>query len=84
MTEHEQTVSSESASKSAWCFAMATKAHVVIDCAAYFAVMQEAMIEARQRIHLIGWDVDTRVRLGTGRRWWNKPSKVRQIGRAHV
>ncbi len=81
MTEHDQTVSSESNSKSAWCFAMATKAHVVIDCAAYFAVMQEAMIEARQRIHLIGWDVDTRVRLGTGRRWWNKPSKVRPPAR---
>jgi phosphatidylserine/phosphatidylglycerophosphate/cardiolipin synthase-like enzyme len=58
--------------RSAWRFARASRAHVVIDAAAYFAAMQQAMLAARQRIHLIGWDFDTRVRLGPGRRWWNR------------
>ena len=60
-----------------WRYAMASRAHVVIDAAAYFLLMQEAMLRARQRIMLIGWDFDTRVRLGPGRRWWNRPSRKR-------
>ncbi len=60
---------------SAWRFVRASRAHVVIDAAAYFALMQQAMLGARQRIHMIGWDFDTRVRLGPGRRWWNKISR---------
>ncbi|PLK26282.1 phospholipase D-like domain-containing protein [Novosphingobium sp. TH158] len=64
-----------------WRFAMAQRAHVVIDAAAYFTVMQDAMLQARQRIHLIGWDFDTRVRLGPGRRWWNRPDRTVQPAR---
>lgn len=69
------------ASLSAWRFAMASRAHVIVDAAAYFSVMQLAMLEARQRILLIGWDFDSRVRLGPGRRWWNRPSRRRPPAR---
>lgn len=55
-------------SRSVWRYARATRAHVVIDAADYFDLMQEAMLAARQRIMLIGWDFDTRIRLGEGRR----------------
>lgn len=60
-------------SRSVWRYARATRAHVVIDAADYFDLMQEAMLKARQRIFLIGWDFDSRIRLGSGRRWWNLP-----------
>ena len=60
---------------SVWRFARASRAHVVVDAAAYFALMREAMLRARQQILLIGWDFDTRIHLGAGRRWWNKPSR---------
>jgi phosphatidylserine/phosphatidylglycerophosphate/cardiolipin synthase-like enzyme len=59
------------ASGSAWRYAMASRAHIVVDAAAYFELMNEAMMEARQRIMLIGWDFDSRIRLAGGRRWWN-------------
>ena len=62
-------------SRSVWRYARATRAHVVIDAAAYFELMQDAFLEARQRIFLIGWDFDSRIRLGRGRRWWNLPRK---------
>ena len=62
-------------SPSVWRYAMASRAHVVIDAAAYFSLIQQAMLAARQRILLVGWDFDTRVRLGSGRRWWNVPKK---------
>lgn len=62
---------------SVWRFARASRAHVVVDAAAYFALMQEAMLNARERILLIGWDFDTRMRFGSGRRWWNRPDRDR-------
>ncbi|MXO60073.1 phospholipase [Altererythrobacter salegens] len=34
--------------------------------------MQQAMLKARRRIMLIGWDFDTRIHLGRGRRWWQR------------
>ncbi len=63
------------AGPSVWRYARATRAHVVIDAADYFELIQEAMLEARQRIFLIGWDFDSRIRLGAGRRWWNLPRR---------
>lgn len=63
-------------SRSVWRFARASKVHVVVDVADYFIVMQTAMRRARQRIMLVGWDFDTRIHLGPGRRWWNRPSKL--------
>jgi phosphatidylserine/phosphatidylglycerophosphate/cardiolipin synthase-like enzyme len=60
---------------SVWRFAMASRAHVVIDAANYFDIMRDAMIRAQQRIFLIGWDFDTRILLSAGRRWWHVPRK---------
>ncbi|MFT4027165.1 MAG: phospholipase D-like domain-containing protein [Novosphingobium sp.] len=68
-------------SPSVWRFAKATRVHVVIDAADYFDLMQEAMLGARQQILMIGWDFDTRIRLGEGRRWWNLPRKGRHPAR---
>ena len=62
-------------SPSVWCYARASRAHVVIDAADYYDLMQDAMLAAEQRIMLIGWDFDTRIRLGEGRRWWNLPRR---------
>lgn len=62
-------------SPSVWRYARASRAHVVVDAAAYFELMQDAMLAAQQRILLVGWDFDTRIRLGEGRRWWNLPRK---------
>jgi phosphatidylserine/phosphatidylglycerophosphate/cardiolipin synthase-like enzyme len=68
-------------SRSVWRFARASKAHVVVDAADYFDLMQDAMLAARQQILMIGWDFDTRIRLGEGRRWWNLPRKGRYPAR---
>ncbi|TCD05049.1 phospholipase [Erythrobacteraceae bacterium CFH 75059] len=55
-----------------WRFAVAERASVVIDAADYFAHMQQAMLAARRRIFLIGWDFDPRIHLTRGRRWFQK------------
>lgn len=68
--------------RSVWRYAMARRAHVVIDAADYFELMHEVMCKARQRVFLIGWDFDTRILLSSGRRWWNmRRKKERQPAR---
>ena len=52
-----------------WRYAHARRVRVVIDGADYFDLIQQAMLKARQRILLIGWDFDTRIHLKRGRRW---------------
>lgn len=63
--------SNEEPTSSVWRYGMATRAHVVIDAADYFELMRDVMCQARQRVFLIGWDFDTRIKLTKGRRWWN-------------
>ncbi len=57
---------------SVWRYAMAKRAHVVIDAAPYFNVIRDAMCQAQERIFLIGWDFDSRILLSDGRRWWQR------------
>ena len=58
-----------------WRYATAERVRVIIDTDEYFDVMQRAMLLARQRLLLIGWDFDTRIHLSNGRRWWQKAWK---------
>lgn len=73
--------SGESAGPSVWRFVHARRAHVVIDAAAYFELLGEAMLAARRRIMLVGWDFDTRIRISGGRRWWHLPRGTRYPAR---
>ncbi len=62
----------EGVSPSVWRYAHVDRASVVIDGADYFAAMQAAMLKAKYRIFIIGWDFDTRIHLAQGRRWWQR------------
>lgn len=68
-----ETVRQAEADGSVWRYAQAERASVIIDAADYFLHMQEAMLAARRRIFLIGWDFDTRIHLTHGRRGWQRP-----------
>jgi len=67
--------SDDSVEPGVWRYAMATRVRVIVDAEAYFDLMQQAMLKARRRILLIGWDFDTRIHLTHGRRWWQKAWK---------
>ena len=78
MHEHRQTETAcddDSVEPGVWRYARATRARVIVDAQDYFDLMQQAMLKARQRVLLIGWDFDTRIHLTHGRRWWQKPWK---------
>lgn len=70
---HEQPCEDEAVEPGVWRYARATRVRVIVDAADYFDLMQQAMLKARQRVLLIGWDVDTRIHLTRGRRWWQRP-----------
>ncbi len=61
-----------SAEPGVWRYARASRVRVIVDAADYFDLMQQAMLKARSRVLMIGWDVDTRIHLTRGRRWWQK------------
>lgn len=47
-----------------WRCELATRASVIIDADNYFTAAREAMLSARHRIMLVGWDFDARIKLG--------------------
>ncbi|WP_239805805.1 phospholipase D-like domain-containing protein [Croceicoccus hydrothermalis] len=74
----------ERASPAVWRYDRATRATVIVDAADYFQYMQQAMMNAKKRILLIGWDFDTRIALGRGRRWYQifgRDRPPRRLGR---
>jgi phospholipase D1/2 len=49
--------------RNVWRVSEAARVAVLIDAANYFGALRAAMLEARQSIQIIGWDVDSRTRL---------------------
>ena len=49
--------------RTCWRVAKADRMAVIIDAAAYFARIKEAILNARHTVMLIGWDFDTRIKL---------------------
>ena len=49
--------------RNCWRIERAERAAAVIDAADYYHFVREAMIAARRRILIIGWDFDTRITL---------------------
>ncbi|MEG3175924.1 phospholipase D-like domain-containing protein [Sphingomonas sp. RB3P16] len=47
-----------------WRIEPATRVSVIVDADDYFRVARDAMLNAKHRIMLIGWDFDARIRLG--------------------
>jgi PLD-like domain/Phospholipase D Active site motif len=75
----DETAGTPDSARSVWRYAMARRAHVVIDAADYFELMRDVMCQARQRVFLIGWDFDTRILLSAGRRWWSMGRKKQRF-----
>ncbi|WP_242140319.1 phospholipase D-like domain-containing protein [Sphingomonas sp. TREG-RG-20F-R18-01] len=59
-----------------WRVESATAASVIVDAADYFRHARSAMLKARKRIMLIGWDFDARIDLGTSEEARDAPSRV--------
>lgn len=65
MTAPEQSAQTKPAATH-WRIEQATRATVIIDADDYFNAAREVMLDARDRIMLVGWDFDARIKLGDG------------------
>ena len=50
--------------RNCWRIERADKARMIVDAADYYALLEQLMADAKQRILLIGWDFDARIHLG--------------------
>ncbi len=62
--------------KQFWCTALATRMNVVIDADDYFRHARSAILKARRRIMLIGWDFDARIHLIDDPRLEGEPAQL--------
>jgi phosphatidylserine/phosphatidylglycerophosphate/cardiolipin synthase-like enzyme/uncharacterized membrane protein YdjX (TVP38/TMEM64 family) len=49
--------------RNVWRIEHARRAAVLVDGATYFGALREAMLQARDTIHIVGWDLDSQMRL---------------------
>lgn len=59
-----------------WRTERATRLSVIVDADDYFSIARAAMLKARHRIMLIGWDFDARIRLVRDGRDRGEPAQV--------
>ncbi len=59
--------------RNCWQVAQADRAAVIVDACDYFIHLRNAMLAARQRILMIGWDFDTRISLARTRSARDEP-----------
>ncbi|MDB5717077.1 MAG: phospholipase [Sphingomonas bacterium] len=59
-----------------WRIERAAQASVIVDAEQYFRFARSAMLKARKRIMLIGWDFDARINLGTSEEAKAAPQKI--------
>ncbi|WP_448502790.1 phospholipase D-like domain-containing protein [Sphingomonas sp.] len=59
-----------------WRTEQASRAALIVDAADYYAHARKAMLAARERIMLIGWDFDTRIKLVRGPTGDEAPSEL--------
>lgn len=62
-----------------WTVAQAARAAVLVDAAATFGAMRTAMLKARRRILVVGWDIDTRTPL-VGEEYDPRDGLPRELG----
>ena len=62
--------------RNCWQAARADRLSVIVDAADYFAVLRKAMLQAQNRIMLVGWDFDGRISFQADERLDGEPNAV--------
>jgi phosphatidylserine/phosphatidylglycerophosphate/cardiolipin synthase-like enzyme len=65
--------------RTCWRIERANRLAVIVDAAEYFRHAKAAMLKARHRIMLIGWDFDTRIKFEPDRRQLEGPNRLGQF-----
>lgn len=67
------------AGRTCWRTARADRAKALIDAAAYYATLRQALLRARRSVHIVGWDIDSRVDLAPDGVSDGEPTRLRAL-----
>ena len=62
-----------------WRRVRAPRAKLLIEGASYYATLREALLAARSSVHIVGWDIDSRVDLKPDGADDGKPTRLREL-----
>lgn len=62
-----------------WKTARANRAALLIDADTYFGALRSALLNARKSVHILGWDIDSRVDLAPAGVSDGKPTRLREL-----
>jgi len=62
-----------------WKIARANRAKLLIDGDAYYGALRKALLSARKSVHIIGWDIDSRVDLAPNGAAGDAPTDLRGL-----
>jgi phosphatidylserine/phosphatidylglycerophosphate/cardiolipin synthase-like enzyme len=65
--------------RTCWRIERANRLAVIVDAALYFRLVKAAMLKAKHRIMLIGWDFDTRIKFEPDRQTLEGPGRLGQF-----
>ncbi len=81
--EMDQTPVSESSilrpGETCWRRVRAPRAKLLIEGASYYATLREVLLAARNSVHIVGWDIDSRVDLKPDGADDGKPTRLREL-----
>ena len=66
--------------RNCWRIERADKARMIVDAADYYALLEQLMAEAKQRILLIGWDFDPGIALKPYKNGQGEPDVYKRQG----
>jgi phospholipase D1/2 len=70
--------------RNCWRIRKSNRAAFLIDSASYFAAFVEALERAERQVIMLGWDIDSRVKLIPGQHSRARPSKLDEVLKAAV
>lgn len=67
------------AEQTCWRLSHSHRVKVLIDGAAYFSALRQALLKAKHSVHIVGWDIDSRTDLAPGGAPDNEPTQLRAL-----
>ncbi len=67
------------AGRTCWRVARSDRVKILVDAAAYFSTLRQALLRAKRSVHILGWDIDSRTDLAPDGAPDNEPTRLRAL-----
>ncbi|MBE0531939.1 MAG: VTT domain-containing protein [Rhodospirillales bacterium] len=67
------------AGRTCWRIARSDRVKILVDAAEYFSTLRQALLRAQRSVHILGWDIDSRVDLAPDGAPDDEPTRLRPL-----